>query len=122
MEENEIYLRMSIKERWSFQELSRQINSAYFEKFVLSQKPDKLMKTEQEILRTTQRGLAIPSDDINRHIKDEYILEFLELSKTFSERELRRTILNNLRDFFLEFGKNLSFVGEDSINLGHFSH
>jgi len=106
MEEKEFYLRMSIKERWSFRELHRQIDSAYFERFALSQKPDKLMKIEQD-------KLAIPAEDIHRHLKDEYILEFLDLSKTFSEKELRKAILNNLRDFFLEFGKNLSFIGEE---------
>jgi len=106
IEEKEFYLKMSIKERWSFRELQRQIDSAYFERFVLSQKPDKLMKIEQD-------KLAIPSDDIHRHLKDEYVLEFLDLSETFSEKELRKAILDNLRDFFLEFGKNLSFIGEE---------
>lgn len=106
MEEREFYLRMSIKERWSFRELRRQIDSSYFERFAISQKPDRLIKIEQ-------KKLAIPSDDIHRHLKDEYILEFLDLSKTFSEKELRKAILNNLRDFFLEFGKNLSFIGEE---------
>lgn len=106
MEEKEFYLKMTIKERWSFRELRRQIDSAYFERFMLSQNPDKLAKIEQE-------KLAIPLDDIHRHLKDEYVLEFLDLSKTFSEKELRKAILNNLRDFFLEFGKNLSFIGEE---------
>lgn len=106
IEEKEFYLKMCLKERWSYREFRRQIDSAYFERFVLSQKPDKLMKIEED-------KLAIPSDDIHRHLKDEYVLEFLDLSKTFSEKELRKTILDNLRDFFLEFGKNLSFVGEE---------
>jgi predicted nuclease of restriction endonuclease-like (RecB) superfamily len=106
MEEKEFYVKMCIKERWSKRELQRQIDSAYFERFILSQKPDKLMKIEQE-------KLAIPLDEVHRHLKDEYILEFLDLSKTFSEKELRKAILDNLRDFFLEFGKNLSFVGEE---------
>ena len=106
IEEKEFYFKMSIKERWSFRELGRQIDSAYFERFMLSQKPDKLMKMESD-------KLAIPADDIHRHIKDEYILEFLDLSKTFNEKELRKAILDNLRDFFLEFGKNLCFIGEE---------
>lgn len=106
IEEKEFYLKMAIKERWSFRELRRQIDSAYFERFVLSQQPDKLMKIEED-------KLAVPLDDIHRHLKDEYVLEFLDLSETFSEKELRKAILDNLRDFFLEFGKNLSFVGEE---------
>ncbi len=106
IEEKEFYLKMSLKERWSSRELIRQIDSAYFERYMLSQKPDKLVKIEQD-------KLAIPLDDIHRHLKDEYILEFLDLSETFSEKELRKAILENLRAFFLEFGKNLSFVGEE---------
>ena len=97
---------MCLKEHWSKRELQRQIDSAYFERFVLSKRPNQLMKIETE-------KLAIPLDDIHRHLKDEYILEFLDLSKTFSEKELRRAILDNLRDFFLEFGKNLTLVGEE---------
>lgn len=105
-EEKEFYFKMCLKERWSYRELRRQIDSAYFERFILSHKPDKLVKAEQD-------KLAIPFDDIHRHLKDEYVLEFLDLSKTFSEKELRKAILDNLRDFFLEFGKNLSFIGEE---------
>ncbi|HCJ67420.1 MAG TPA: DUF1016 domain-containing protein [Elusimicrobia bacterium] len=113
IEEKEFYIKMCLKERWSKRELQRQIDSAYFERFALSKKQDKLMEIEKETLRSTQGKLAIPLDDIHRHLKDEYVLEFLDLTKTFSEKELRKAILDNLRDFFLEFGKNLSFVGEE---------
>lgn len=106
IEEKEFYLKMCLKERWSKRELSRQIDSVYFERYMLSQKPEKLEKIEQE-------KLDIPVDDIHRHLKDEYVLEFLELKETHSEKELRKAILDNLRDFFLEFGKNLTFVGEE---------
>jgi predicted nuclease of restriction endonuclease-like (RecB) superfamily len=106
IQEKDFYIKMSIKERWSFRELKRQIDSAYFERFMISQKPEKLMKMEQE-------KLAIPYNDIYRHLRDEFVLEFLDLSETFTEKELRKAILKNLRDFFLEFGKNLSFIGEE---------
>ena len=77
---------MSIKERWSFRELPRQIDSAYFERYMLSQKPDKLEEIERD-------KPAIPLEDIHRRLRDEYILEFLDLSETFSEKELRKAIL-----------------------------
>jgi len=35
------------------------------------------------------------------------------LSDGHSEQQLRRSILANLRDFFLEFGRDLTFVGEE---------
>ena len=33
-EEREFYLRMSVKEKWSYRELERQINSSYFERVI----------------------------------------------------------------------------------------
>jgi len=74
IEEKEFYLKMCLKEKWSSRDLLRQIDSAYYERFMLSQKPGKLMKIEKD-------KLAIPVDDIHRHLKDEYILEFLDLTK-----------------------------------------
>ncbi|MDZ4744572.1 MAG: PDDEXK nuclease domain-containing protein [bacterium] len=41
------------------------------------------------------------------------VVEFLRLDDVHSEKELRKAILVNLRDFFLEFGKDLTFVGEE---------
>ena len=49
--------------------------------------------------------------DIARRFKDDYVLEFLNLGNEYSEKELESAILNNLKDFFLEFGKTLTFVG-----------
>lgn len=113
IEEKEFYIKMTLKERWSKRELQRQIDSAYFERFMLSQKPDKLMKIEKESLPSIQDRSVFPLEDIHRHLKDEYVLEFLDLSKAFTEKELRKAILENLRDFFLEFSKSLSFIGEE---------
>ena len=35
-EESEFYMRLSIKERYSYRELERQIQSAYYERYMLS--------------------------------------------------------------------------------------
>jgi len=40
-------------------------------------------------------------------------LEFLDVPENHRERELRRSIVTNLRDFILELGKDFSFVGEE---------
>ncbi len=45
--------------------------------------------------------------------KDHYILEFLGLEEEHTERELRKAILANLCQFFLEFGRDLTLVGEE---------
>ena len=108
-EEREFYIKMCIKEKWSSRELERQLDSSLFERYMLADKPEKVTA-------------LIPkhkSEDLTRHFKDEYMLEFLNLKKEYSERELENAILDNLRDFFLEFGKSFTFVGSQySIDIG----
>ena len=41
------------------------------------------------------------------------MLEFLDLPKDYSERNLRKAIIANLKDFILEFGRDFSFIGEE---------
>ena len=51
--------------------------------------------------------------DVRRSILDTYVLEFLDLPDGFSERNLRKAIIANLKHFLLEFGKDFSFIGEE---------
>ena len=109
IEEREFYLKMCIKERWSKRELDRQLDSSLFERYMLADKPEKVtaLISKHEIR------------DIAKHFKDEYVLEFLDLRKEYSEKELEKAILDNLRDFFLEFGRSFTFVGSQYIlNIG----
>jgi len=46
-------------------------------------------------------------------LRDSYILEVLDIPEQHKEVELRKTIVANLRDFILEFGKDFTFVGEE---------
>jgi hypothetical protein len=46
-------------------------------------------------------------------LRDSYVLEFLNVPEHHKEKELRKAIIANLRDFILEFGKDFSFVGEE---------
>jgi len=108
-EEKEFYIKMCIKEKWSKRELERQLDSSLFERYMLADKPEKVTA-------------LIPkhkSEDLARHFKDDYMLEFLNLKKEYSEKELEQAILNNLRDFFLEFGKSFTFVGSQyNLDIG----
>jgi len=99
-DEKEFYIRLSIKERLSKRELERQMDSATFERVVLSDK--KLSPMVREIHPAA-----------NQAFKDNYILDFLSLPKTFSEKNLRKSIIKNLKNFILEFGKDFAFVGEE---------
>ncbi|MBN2286678.1 MAG: DUF1016 family protein [Tissierellales bacterium] len=95
-EEREFYIRLSIKERYSARELQRQLDSGYFERFMLS----------------TEKLEPVPSA-IKSNFLDTYVLEFLNLPEKFSEHEFKKSIIANLKDFILEIGKDFTFVGEE---------
>lgn len=88
LEEKEFYIKTCLNERWSFRELERQIDSSLFERFMLSRKADKLVPHTKEKNMLT-------------HFKDYYVFDFLGLKDDFAEKDLRKAIVENLRDFFL---------------------
>ena len=45
--------------------------------------------------------------------RETYVLDFLNLPKPFSEKDLRKGITQNLKDFLLEVGKDFTFIGEE---------
>jgi predicted nuclease of restriction endonuclease-like (RecB) superfamily len=106
--ERYFYMAMAVRERWSVRELRRQIDSALFLRYMSVQRdPEKCLPDDAE------SGDLLP-------FKDHYILEFLGLTDEHSERELRQAVLANLRDFFLEFGRDLTFVGDEyAITVGN---
>jgi RecB family endonuclease NucS len=46
-------------------------------------------------------------------LRDSYVFEFLDIPKNHKEKELRKAIISNLRDFILEFGRDFTLVGEE---------
>jgi len=102
IDEKEFYLRISIKERYSKRELIRQMDSAYFERVMLS----------KEIVSPLVRQLK-NQDDLAQTFKDTYLFEFLDLPEDYSESDLKRGLISNLRKFILELGKGFSFMGEE---------
>lgn len=103
MEEKEFYIRMCIKNNYSKRELDRQLSSAYFQRYMLSDG-----KANQSLVK------AVGEEDYpNTRILDTYSLEFLDLPNQYSEKDLKRAIISNLKDFILEIGKDFTFVGEE---------
>lgn len=99
-EEKIFYLVLAAKEKWTKRELNRQIASGLFERHALSNSKMSALPTQL-------------SANINEHLKDFYSLEFLELGNTFSESDLQKAIVKNLKKFILEIGNNFSFVREE---------
>ncbi len=107
IEEKEFYLKVCLKERWSRRELERQIASSLYERFMLSKRTDSLVPHSKE-------------KNLLMHFKDEYVFDFLGLKEDFNEQDLRRAIVWNLKQFFLEFGRYFTFVGDEyKLNVGN---
>ena len=97
-EERHFYMQACIKERYSYRELERQMDSALYQRFTLSSKKP-LPKSVPAAAR--------------KSILDSYVLEFLDLPEQFSENNFKKAIIGNLKKFILEFGKDFTFVGEE---------
>jgi len=50
--------------------------------------------------------------DISNSLKDSYVLEFLNLPEPHSEGDLQKGLLQQMKTFILELGKDFLFVGE----------
>jgi len=74
------------------------MDSAYYERCMLS--------AQKNIPEVVPR-------DVRRSILDTYVMEFLDLPESFSEKNLRKAIIGNLKKFILEFGKDFTFIAEE---------
>jgi len=99
-EEKEFYLLKSIEEKYTSRELERQINASLFERFMLD-KPK------------LSAALRVLPEHITSIFKDTYVLEFLDLPENHKEKELKNGIIQNMKKFILELGKDFLFVGEE---------
>lgn len=99
-EEREFYLRITHKEKYSVRELERQIESSLFERTVIGNQ--KLSAVLREMHPT-----------IENTFKDSYVLEFLGLPMEHSESTLQKALIQNMKRFILELGRDFIFIGEE---------
>lgn len=97
-EAKEFYLLLASKNHYSKRELERQIDSMLYERTMLSQSKNKDLITKNPRMGT---------------FRDNYVLEFLNMPDGYSEKDLRKSILKNLKDFILEFGNEFTLMGEE---------
>ena len=103
-EERYFYLKLAVKEKYSVRELNRQLQSSYYQRYVLSN--GAALKCSKEIINEID-------DYPSTRILDTYSLEFLDLPNEFSEKDLKKSIIKNLKDFILEIGKDFTFIGDE---------
>ena len=97
-EERDFYLRMATSEKWSSRELERQINGALFERVVMS--PVKVAAPLRQLY-----------PDAATVFKDSYLVEFLDLPPGHSEADLQRGLVEQLKKFLIELGRDFCYVG-----------
>ncbi|MFN4233237.1 MAG: YhcG family protein [Bacteroidia bacterium] len=95
VEEKIFYFIQCITQKLSKRELERQLNTATFERTMLSNKVVSSLTTQ------IPKGL----------FKDPYIFEFLELPDGHSEKDLEKALILNLQKFILEIGKGFTYMG-----------
>lgn len=99
-EERQFYIELAVREKYSKRELERQMDSGYYERYMLS---------SGESLPATQKA----KKETHNLFMDSYVLEFLDAPKIGSERDFQKSILENLKNFILEIGKDFSFIGNE---------
>jgi len=99
----EFYAEMCRVERWSVRTLRNKIGGMLYERTALSKNTEEVIKAELDNLR---EGQMTP----DMVFRDPYLLDFLGLQGTFSEKDLENAILREMEKFLLELGSGFSFV------------
>ena len=100
IEEREFYLVLSIKNRYSYRELDKQINTSTFERTMIA---DKKLSTVLKELPQNVSGV----------FKDSYIVDFLDLPQNHKEKDLQNGLIGSLKEFILELGLGFAFIGQE---------
>jgi len=100
----DFYAEMCRIERWSVRTLRQKIDGMLYERTALSRKPDQLIRQELDKLR--------PEDALTPDLalQDPYLLNFLGLKDTYSEKDLEAALLREIERFLLELGAGFAFV------------
>ena len=99
-EKRRFYIELAIKEKYSKRELERQMDSGYYERYMLSngKNTPPLQKAKHET---------------HNLFLDSYVLEFLDAPKLGNEKAFQKSILENLKKFILEIGKDFTFIDNE---------
>ncbi len=100
VEEREFYLKLAKQENYTKRELDRQISAGLFERTMIGN--TKLSPALREI-----------NPNVLNRFKDNYVFDFLDLPEPYTERDLQKGLVRQMKDFILELGKEFLFIGEE---------
>jgi len=98
------YLTMCLHENWSVRTLRERIDSALFERTIISKKPEETIIQELDMLTSENKM------NTDLFFRDPYVLDFLELKDTYNEKDLEKAIIDELQKFILELGSDFAFL------------
>jgi predicted nuclease of restriction endonuclease-like (RecB) superfamily len=100
----DFYIEMCKLEKWSTRTLQERIQSMLFERTAISKKPEQTIKNDLALLNKEQK---LSADLV---FKDPYVLGFLGLKDTYSEKDLESAIIAELQRFISELGSDFAFL------------
>lgn len=101
--QRDFYAEMCRIEGWSVRMLRAKIDGMLYERTALSKKPEALIRKELDALRDGELSPSLV-------FQDPYLLDFLGLEDTFSEKDLESALLREIERFLLELGTGFAFV------------
>ncbi len=100
----DFYIELIKLEKWSIRRFQERMKSMLYERTALSKLPEKTIEEELKQLRAHK--------EVSQNIifKAPYLLDFLGLLDTYSEKDLETAILNELQHFLIELGADFAFL------------
>ncbi|GAB3525975.1 PDDEXK nuclease domain-containing protein [Pontibacter brevis] len=98
------YIEMCRLEKWSSRTLQDRVRSMLYERTAISKQPE---VTIQNDLQQLKESSQLTPDLVFR---DPYVLDFLGLADTYSEKDLEASILAELQRFIIEMGSDFAFL------------
>ncbi len=102
--QREFYAQMSSHEGWSVRTLRERMDGMLFERSAIAKQPEQVIRQELAQLDQPQNS------SFALHLKDPYLLDFLDLHDNFSEKDMENAILHKLEHFILELGSDFAFM------------
>lgn len=99
-EERIYYILLAYKEHLSVRELRRQIESSVYERSLLGEKQQSTKLKETYPLA-------------KQLFKDSYMIDFLNLPEVHSEKSLQQGLIEQMKNFILDLGRDFIFMGNE---------
>lgn len=100
----EFYLEMAILQRWNTRTLADQIDKMLYERTAIASKP------HEQITRSLKELKEENSVNPELVFKSSYVLDFLGLKGSYSEKEIENSLISNLQQFIMELGNGFAFL------------